>query len=107
MIINTHKLNKIHLIFSYFFIIWKIKSTFSYINLKISGNGNIYSNNYLGNKPDIIIINNITNYTDNDVRYAYNLDCSENIIDNITLIWNNPLTSTPNIVCFRIIEDLK
>ena len=86
----------------------KIELAYSYINLKIIGNGtiNIYSNFYNGDKPDIVSINNQINLTDIGTNYHYNFINSENDINNITLIWNTPLTSTKNLFkgCRKIIE---
>ena len=75
----------------------------SYINLKINKTGNIKLKfkNYRG-YLDIITINN-KNYTINDIDTLNNL--GNNII-NITLIWNNSITSTNSMFsgCDDIIE---
>ena len=78
------------------------------MNLKTNGTVNIklYSDNYTGVKPDIIIINNSINYTKNEINNTYNFSDSENNINNITLIWDNLLTSTKYMFfhCENIIE---
>ena len=70
----------------------KIELSSYYTNLKIKSTGNIkiLSENYRGEAPDIITINN-ENYTMDKIDTANNL---ENNIINITLIWNNYITST-------------
>ena len=52
----------------------KIELAYSYINLKIIGNGdiNIFSNDYYEDKPNIVIINNETKYNDSEVQNHYN-----------------------------------
>ena len=77
----------------------KIISASSYINVKIRGTDeiNAYSKLYYGNKPNIIIINNKINYTNSAINQTYNLDIANNDINNITLIWDNPLTFTVNL----------
>ena len=86
----------------------KIISASSYINVKIRGTDeiNVYSKLYYGNKPNIIIINNKINYTNSAINHTYNLDNANNDINNITLIWNNPLTFTVNLFrdCLNITE---
>ena len=86
----------------------KIISASSYINVKIRGTDeiNAYSKLYYGNKPNIIIINNKINYTNSAINQTYNLDIANNDINNITLIWNNPLTFTVNSFrdCLNITE---
>ena len=87
----------------------KINFSFSYINLKTKGTNNIKiysdSNLFKGGKPDIITINNTINYTNTDITNIFNLSNSESNINNITLIWNNPLNSTNNMFvdCINII----
>ena len=84
----------------------KIIFSFSYINLKTNGTNNIkiYSDDF-EDKPDIITINNIINYTNTNITNIYNFNNSE-YTNNITLIWNNPLNSTANMfsICENIIE---
>ena len=66
----------------------KIELSSYYINLKINSTGNIKILSR-GN-PDIVTINN-ENYTMDNIN---NFNNSENNIINITLIWNNSITST-------------
>ena len=70
----------------------KIELSSYYINLKINSTGNIkiLSEYYEGGNPDIITINN-ENYTMANKDTFNNF---ENNIINITLIWNNSITST-------------
>ena len=86
----------------------KIELSLSYINLKIKGSGDIkiYSDEYKGDIPDVITINNIINLTNTEIRNTYNFANSGNNINNITLIWNNPLNSTFRMFssCTKIIE---
>ena len=112
------KLNSIQIIFFYYFILnailfshfiksnnRKIKLSYSFISLRIKDTGdiNILSNSYLGDDPDIIIINNKNNYTNREIKRNYVFDNSEN---NITLIWDIPPSSTNNMFksCNKIIE---
>ena len=89
------KFNIIYIIYFYYIILniiffsqfikcynRKIELDYSYINLKIIGNGdiNIFSN--------IVSINNETKYIDNEVKNHYDFNNFENDINNITLIWN-------------------
>ena len=119
---SKDKCNKIYIIYLYFFIISKIffsqfikcynrkiELATSYINLKINGTGNmkIYSENYLSEKPDIIIIiNNNINYTKTNIVNTYYFNSSENYINDIKLIWDKPINSTINMFknCYNIIE---
>ena len=86
----------------------KIELASSYIKLKTNGTGAIklYSNIYQNLKPDIVIINDKINHTIDKTPYIYNFSKLENNINNITLIWNNPLDSTNNMFqdCKKIIE---
>ena len=86
----------------------KIELASSYIKLKTNGTGAIklYSNIYQNLKPDIVIINDKINHTIDKTPYIYNFSKLENNINNITLIWNNPLDSTNNMFqdCKNIIE---
>ena len=86
----------------------KIELSSSYINLKTMGSRDIkvYSDEYKGDKPDVIIINNKINLTKNEIRNTHNFENSGNNINNITLIWNNPLNSTSQMFrrCDNIIE---
>ena len=73
----------------------KIELAEHYIKLKVKGDGyiNIYSKFYRGIKPNIVNINNIINLTDSQVDNIRYFNCLENTINNITLIWNEPLGS--------------
>ena len=89
----------------------KIINAYSYINLKIKGTNeiNIYFKLFPGIRPNVIIINNKINYTNSAINHTYNLESSENIINNIsniTLIWDNPLSHTDSLFreCENIIE---
>jgi len=78
----------------------------SYIKLKTNGTGdiNIFSQYFpKGNYPNIIIINDKINYTNDKITYKYNF---ENNINNITLIWNKPQTTANNLFrsCYNIFE---
>ena len=117
---NKNNYNKIYIFYFYYFYYFiniqifssqfiqcyfrKIEFSSSYINLKINKTGNIkfLSKYYIGGDPDIITINN-ENYTINDIDTLNNL---ENNIINITLIWNNSITSTSDMFyeCDDIIE---
>ena len=118
---NRIKFNRIYIIYFYsiiFKIIFilqfikcinrKIELAYSLINLKIIGNGtiNIFSNNYNGDKPKTIIINNLTKYNNSEVNKYYNFSNFESDINNITLIWETPPSSTSNLFknCKNIIE---
>ena len=117
---NKNKYSIIYILYFYYFIIAKIFSSqfikcchrkielsSSYINLKINATGiiNIYSNEYLAEKPNIITINNV-NHTINDINNIETFTNSEKDIINITLIWNNSITSTYRMFyeCDDIIE---
>ena len=84
----------------------KIELASSYINLKVIGNGTIiiYSNDFNEEKPNIVSINNLINLTGTNNHYTFNN--SENNINNITLIWNRPPSSTRNLFsyCTNITE---
>ena len=116
---TENKLNKIYITLFYIFIMAqnffsqftnyyhrKIKTPFSYINLKINGTGKIYSDDYSGDKPNIIIINNKINYTTTEINNTYYFDILENNINNIILIWDRKVESTDNMFmeCNKIIE---
>ena len=80
----------------------------SLINLKTKGVGNIsiYSKSFKGTKPNIVIINNAINYTDNQSDYHYSFSNSESNNNNITLIWNEPINITDSMFedCSSITE---
>ena len=114
---NKNKFYIIYIFYFYYFIIMemfssqfikcyfrKIELSSYYINLKIksTGNINILSRLYSGGNPDIITINN-ENYTMANKDTFNNF---ENNIINITLIWNNSITSTSGMFsgCDDIIE---
>ena len=71
----------------------KIELASYQINLKINGTGkiNIYSSSY---RADKIIINDKINITGSNINYFYNFDGPDNYINNITLLWDRPLSST-------------
>ena len=48
-------------------------------------------------KPNIVTINNIRNLTDSQVTNIHYFNCLENTINNITLIWNEPINSTDSL----------
>lgn len=113
------KLNKINIISLYVFILnisffiqfvecnhRKIELFSSYINLKTIGTGQIrvFSSYYdKNNYPTAIIINNRINHTNSEINNEYYLDNEEN---NITLIWDEPPTTTTKMFknCKNIIE---
>ena len=115
---NKNKYNKIYIIYFCLFIISKIffsqnikcdnDFASSYINLKIKGTGNIkiLSDSYHGKSPDNITINNAISSTKNGIKKEYNFENSENNINNITLTWNESITSTSNMFrnCVNITE---
>ena len=87
----------------------KIKFLSSYIKMKKNrtGNINIFSSSFNTiNYPNEVIINDITTHINDEVTYTYNFNDLENNINNIKLIWNNPIDSTVSMFkdCNKIIE---
>ena len=87
----------------------KIELAYSYINLKIQGTGNIniFSPScYPVNYPTAVIINDLIRIENNENMFIYNFSETENNINNIKLIWDNPPISTKNLFydCKNIIE---
>ena len=83
----------------------KIELASYQINLKTNGTGkiNIYYSSY---RVDKIIINDKINITGSDIDYFYNFNEPDNNINNVTLLWDSPLSSTNQLFkdCINIIE---
>ena len=85
----------------------KIELSSSFINLKVIGNGGMNLYSFLcSERPNLVSINNIIYLTNSEDNNYYEFNNLPNVINNITLTWNRPVSTTSNLFsyCTTIIE---